>query len=95
MGINGNKLCPHCDFRHTIYRPLGQSSFGWDCPQCGRRLTTSYARGLLAILPPCIVLYFVLGLCETTTQKVFATWAVWFVIGPPVFHLALDVRAAD
>ena len=95
MLINGNKLCPHCGFRHTIYRPLGQSAFGWDCPQCGRRLSTSIARGLLAMLVPCVVLYLVLGQCDTLTQRVVAIWAVWLTVGPVMMHLAMDVRAVD
>lgn len=95
MRLDGHKLCPHCGFRHGPFRPLFQSAFGWECPGCGRRLTTSYGRGLMAILVPCVVIYVVLGHCDTTLQKTIAIWGVWLLLGPPFFHLALDVRAAD
>ena len=95
MRLHGNKSCPHCGFRHTPFRPLSQSAFGWNCPGCGRRLTTSMWRGALAILPPCVVLYVLLGRCDSMVADLIAIWGVWLLLGPPIFHLALDVRPAD
>ena len=95
MRINGNKLCPHCGFKHGLFRPFWRSRHGWDCPQCGRLLKSDTRREFLVILIPCLVLFVLLGLCETQAQRLLAITIAWFGFGSLMAYLNMDVRAAD
>ncbi|MBC8426642.1 hypothetical protein H8E07_21205 [bacterium] len=95
MRINGNKLCPHCGCRHTLFRPFSKPPQGWKCPQCGRLLTTDRRRVALVVLIPVVVLFVLFGYCQTTAHRLLAITVAWFGVGTLVAHLALDVRAAD
>lgn len=95
MRFNGNKVCPHCKFKHSLFQPFSRPYGGWKCPQCGRLLKTERRRHYLVLIVPLVALFVMLGFCETTVHRLFAISIAWFGVGSFVEYLALDVRAAD
>jgi len=95
MKINGNKLCPDCGYRHTLFRPWSQPAIGWDCPGCGRRLTRSFGRGLVTIFASSFLIAVLSLFMDFSARDRIIVLPIFMGFLMFMMHLSLDVRAAD
>jgi len=95
MRINGNKLCPHCGYRHSAFRPAGQPASGWDCPGCGRKVKPGMARRATAVMVSLALGIVGINLAQGSTAGLIVFWLVWIPLSLSLFHLAADIRDAE
>ncbi len=95
MRLNGNKACPHCGARQTIFTPLIKPFSTWDCPACGGRLYSPMSRNFVMVLACSLIQFPMMLVSDTLAWRLSAILIVWVGFGMLFAHLALDVQVTE
>ena len=94
MKLSGDKLCPHCGARQTIFKPLIKPLNTWHCPACGGQLYSPPHRSFIAVLACALVQFPLMLISDALTWRLAVILIVWGGFGSLFGQLALDVRVS-
>lgn len=95
MKLNGDKSCPHCGARQTIFKPLIKLFNTWHCPACGGQLYSPPHRSFIAVMACALIQFPLMLVSGALAWRLAVILIVWGGLGSLFGHLALDVHDSE